>query len=337
MAPGFMSRATPPAHDTRCAALLTRRLIDAFERRLNLQEAGFRPAAPELQPWRWRLELSRRRIEPLHPLFEPCFGRFELPFTKLQRALKRFDQTAELVGMALIPKNSQARLSFFATRAEQWLERAGEIGLSKASAGAVVAAVAAAAEARAAAVSAAEAAKAATARANLADENLTRLGAAAIRTIKAFAASQPDPSDESGVLIAASIDPPRRPGPKHRTQVERDNAVPRVITAVAAPDALGNVRLRWESVRGATMGAGAGMSYTIARRVNNGPRSLLAMVGGPGPGRTSSTYLDEAVPIGARSIVYTITPSQGGGVGRAANAYVQFGRNLGEGEARAAA
>jgi hypothetical protein len=273
-----------------------------------------------------RLELSLSRIDPPRPLFEPCSGRFELSFGKSQAAFKCLNQAVELESMALIPKDSYARLSFFANRAQQWLERADEIGLSEASAEAIAEAVAAAKEARAAASLAAEAAKSATARANLADEALTRLGAAAIRTIKAFAVSQPDESGESAVLIAASIDAPQRPGPKRRTQSERDHAVPRVINVKATPDSFGNVRLRWETVRSATMGAGAGMSYMVSRRIDNGPEALIAMVGGPGPGRTSSTYLDDAVPIGTRSLFYTITPSQGGGVGQANTAFVQFGR-----------
>lgn len=237
--------------------------------------------------------------------------------------------------MALIPKDSQARLSYFATRAPQWVERADEIGLNEVSAQAIQDAVTAAKEAKTAAYEAAEAAKFATARANLADESLTRLGAAAIRTIKAFAVSQPDPAESSAVLIAAGIDPPHRPGPRRRTQGERNDAVPRVINATATPDAYGNVQLRWESVRGATMGAGAGMSYAIARRIDAGPESLLAMVGGPGPGRTSSTYTDTAVPFGARTIFYTVTPRQGGGVGQSSTAFVQFGREAGQPRAAA--
>lgn len=239
--------------------------------------------------------------------------------------------------MALIPKDSQARLSFFATHAPHWVERADEIGLTASSAEAVADAVTAAKEARAAAYAAAEAAKSATLLANAADEALTRVGAAAIRTIKAFAASQPSEIDESTVYTAALIDAPHRPGPKRRTQGERDAAVPRISNVSATPDAHGNVRLRWETVRGATMGAGAGMSYMISRRIDNGPEALIAMVGGPGPGRTSSTYLDDAVPIGTRSLFYSITPSQGGGVGTANTATVQFGRTPSMAQARAAA
>jgi hypothetical protein len=312
-------------------------LIDALERHTKLSLAGFEPSMPELQPQPLRLELSLSRIDPPRPLFEPCSGRFELSFGKSQAAFKCLNEVVDLEGMALIPKDSYARLSFFASRAEQWVERADEIGLSETSAEAIAKAVAAAKEARAEASLAAEAAKSATARANLADETLTRLGAAAIRTIKAFAVSQPNEADESTVYSAASLDRPQRPGPKRRTQGERDAAVPRISNVSATPDAHGNVRLRWETVRGATMGAGAGMSYMVSRRIDNGPEALIAMVGGPGPGRTSSTYLDDAVPIGTRSLFYTITPSQGGGVGTANTASVQFGRTPSMAQARVAA
>ena len=301
-------------------------LTHALERRTKLSVAGFEPSLPELQPQRSRLELSLRRIDPSRPLFELCLVVIELSFAKSRAAFKCLNKAVDLEGMALIPKDSYARISFFASRAEQWLERADEIGLSETSAEAIAEAVAAAREARAEASIAAEAAKSATARANLADETLTRLGAAAIRTIKAFAVSQPSESDEYAVLNAASIDRPQRPGPKRRTQGERDAAVPRISNVNATPDSFGNILLRWETVRGATMGAGAGMSYMISRRIDGGPEALIAMVGGPGPGRTSSTYLDDAVPIGARTLSYSVTPMQHGGIGKAASVGVVFGR-----------
>ncbi len=225
--------------------------------------------------------------------------------------------------MALIPKDSASRLSFFNTHAPIWEERAAEIGLSPEQASEVVAALAAAKEAQWQANIAAEAAKSATARWNLAEETLVKAGANAIRVIKAFAASQPESPND--VYIAASIDAPARTGPKRRTQIERNNAVPNISRLEARPVANGQIDLSWQTFRGATMGAGAGMMYTIARRVDNGPETTIGVIGGPGPGRTSSTFRDERVPARARSITYSVTPMQGGGVGATKNTTVTFG------------
>lgn len=227
--------------------------------------------------------------------------------------------------MALIPKDATGRLAYFTTHAPIWLERAAEIGLDEEQAQAVLEAVEAAKAAQLAANMAAEAAKSATLRWNFADELMTRLGAGALRSIKACAAGQPTPTDESAVYTAAQVDRPNRPGPKRRDQAERNNAVPRVNTINATPDSFGNVRLRWTAVRGATMGAGAGMAYEIARAIDGGPEALIGVVGGPGAGRTSNTFTDEHVPHGARNIFYRVTPMQGGGVGTSSSATVRFG------------
>ena len=244
---------------------------------------------------------------------------------KLRRSLKAVHEEVESPHMALIPQDAAKRSTFFQTLAPVWAERHAEIGVSEADMVDLKVAVEEARVARAEAVAAAQAAESATMKARLADERMTRLGSLAIAEIKSFAKRQETPHDVSNVFVAAQLPAPGRPGPRHRDQSERNAAVPRVVQVFATPDAQGAVTLRWITHRGASMGAGAGMMYQIAREVDGRASAVIGVVGGPGPGRTSNTFTDTAVPIGARHINYSVTPMQHGGTGTTAIVGVVFG------------
>lgn len=228
--------------------------------------------------------------------------------------------------MALIPQDATKRYDFFNTLAPVWGERAAEIGVSEADMQDLKVAVEDARLARVQALAAAQAAEAATANARLADERMTRLGALAIGEIKSFAKRQPTREATGHVFTVAHLPVPGRPGPRHRDQSERNAAVPRVAQVWATPDAQGHVHLRWITHRGASMGAGAGMMYKVARQVDGAAAVVIGLVGGPGPGRTSNTFTDDAVPVGARHLSYSVTPMQRGGTGTSASVGVVFGR-----------
>gem|GEM_PF-1627272 len=244
----------------------------------------------------------------------------------MRAALKVLQANVESPRMALIPTDAVKRYDFFNTLAPVWGEHASEIGVSDKDISDLKAAVDDARIARAEALAAAQAAEAATANARLADERMTRLGALAIGEIKSFAKRQPTSQATGHVFTVAHLPVPGRPGPCARNQSERNAAVPRVAQVWATPDAQGHVHLRWITHRGASMGAGAGMMYKVARQVDDGAAVVIGLVGGPGPGRTSNTFTDDAVPVGARALSYSVTPMQHGGTGPAASVGVVFGR-----------
>jgi hypothetical protein len=227
----------------------------------------------------------------------------------------------------VLPDNPAAQLEFFQVHAPIWSAAPpAAIGMTDAQAAAVAAATARATAALAAAQAARQAARNATLEWEDAAASLRALGGSAITTIKAFAQASGDPAG-GGVFIAASIEPPSRPGPKRRTADEADAALPRIRTCVARPNAFGGVEVEWTCGMGATMGAGAGMMYRVHRSLDRGDFALIDIVGSPGPGRRTVRFTDETVPTGTRQVEYTITPMRGSARGRPGpSALVRFGR-----------
>ncbi len=226
----------------------------------------------------------------------------------------------------VLPDNPAAQLEFFQVHAQHWSVDPPAIGLSDALAAEVAAATARAAAAFAAAQVARQAARSATRDWEDAAASLRELGGNAINVIKAFARA----SDDPGVLIAASIAPPGRPGPKRRSPDEADAALPHIRTCSARPNAFGGVEVEWTCGMGATMGAGSGMMYRVHRSLDRGPSTLIEVVGSPGAGRRTSRFTDTTVPTGTRTAEYFITPMRGSATGEVGlSATVQFGGNAG--------
>ncbi len=212
----------------------------------------------------------------------------------------------------VLPDNPASQLAFFQVHAPMWVAQAGTIGLGQEQA----AQVAAATRAAAAALAAAEAARRASIDATRAWQDaageLRRVGGAAVMSIKAHATVSRDP----GVLVRAGIGAPEKPGPGRRSASEKSEALPRVRACTATPLNFARAKVEWTCGAGAMMGAGAGMSYRVSRSINGGPLKLIDVVGSPGAGRRTSTYVDESIPVGVQTVGYTITPMRGGAVGR---------------------
>jgi hypothetical protein len=185
--------------------------------------------------------------------------------------------------MPILPDQINERIQWFEQRITSWQAAPTSIGLTAAQATNLKNAIVAARVAYDAAQLARIASKNATIGQKNAVGGMTGLGSDALRFIKAFAESQPNPN---AVYQAASVPPPLPPAPPgppvHPTDV------------VADPNADGTVTIRWK-------GSTAYQTFfTIWRRVGNSTQWL--QIGSV----ATKSFVDASVPAGSPTVTYAL-------------------------------
>lgn len=205
--------------------------------------------------------------------------------------------------MSVLPDQINDRIRWFEQRLDSWNADPEAIGLTTTQITSLKAAVN---QARAN-FDAAQAARIASKNATLGQRSavnaMTDLGSDALRFIKAFAQSQPNPD---AVYQAASVPPPATPTPSGPP------AAPTNVTA--DPNADGTVTIKWRgSTRNQTF-------FSVWRRVGN--NTQWTQIGSV----ATKTFIDSTVPAGSPSATYLIRAQRFNEVSAASDeAIVNFG------------
>jgi hypothetical protein len=212
--------------------------------------------------------------------------------------------------MAILPTRVQDLLDFMDTHSPVWQSNQAAIGLTAAQ---VLAIKNGATDARAkynAQIAAANAAKAATIDAQDAVGAARTAFADALKTIKAFALTQADPST---VYNLAQIPPPAQQSPLPPP------GIPTNIAASLETD--GSVTLRWKAVN--PPGA-SGTVWTVSRKLPG--EASFSFIGAAG----SRIFTDETLPAGQSNVQYVVQGQRGQAVGEASAPFtVMFGHGGG--------
>lgn len=195
--------------------------------------------------------------------------------------------------MAVVPKARDELLTFFQLRVEAWLADPASIGLEAQQAAEVAAALEALAEAEREAIDLKRRTMSAVARAAIRDEQLRRVGGAAINTIRAFARATDDPD----VFARASLPSvrPRSPLPAPQAPV---NVRPRLTSH-------GTVEVTWQA------SVAHGTTFLVYRRLLGAPETA-----GMGPlefvGAAHETSItDQRIPPRILGLLYTVRAMRG--------------------------
>lgn len=207
--------------------------------------------------------------------------------------------------MAVLPSKKSELLAFITTRADTWVDKAAEIGLSSAQANKVKSDLEAAVGAFEDADVARAAAKSATMDSDLAIADLRTSAADAVKTIRNFAERSNDP----GVYALAQIPAPGTRGPSLPPGQPTD------LRATLEPG--GAITLNWKATN---PGSVSRVVYLIGRRLDAQTTfTTIDFVGG-------KEFTDATLPLGTRTATYLITPRAGGLTGPASAQFtVQFG------------
>lgn len=206
--------------------------------------------------------------------------------------------------MRLVPETHAEKIAFFQYRVASWLENADAIGLSAAEVEAIEAKAIAAREALVRQERAATAARMATMGLNVALDELSRLGSAAILKIRARASS-----DGGEVYQKAFI-----PAPAQPTRVGAPGT-PYDFKATLE-QGTGALQLRWRCRNPRRDG---GTMYQVWRSVGMGQAmQFLEAVG-------KRKFIDYTVPQGVKQVTYRILAVRSTARGRAAEFSVNFG------------
>ncbi|XVJ60354.1 MAG: hypothetical protein HEQ23_13550 [Tepidisphaera sp.] len=205
--------------------------------------------------------------------------------------------------MAVLPEQINERIMWFEQRINSWQASPALIGLTAAQCTSLKNAIVAARSAFDAAALARIASKNATIGQRTNVNAMTDLGSDALRFIKAFAESQPNPN---AVYQAASVPPPLPPSPPGPPEPPTD--------VVGDPNADGTVTIRWK-------GSTANQTFfTIWRRVGNLPQWF--QIGSV----ALKSFRDDTVPAGVPSVSYVIRAQRNNAVSAASDeATVNFG------------
>lgn len=183
--------------------------------------------------------------------------------------------------MGVLPEQINDRIEWFEQRITSWKATPTAIGLTAAQCTALDNAIKDARIAYDNAQAARIASKNATIGQKTAVNSLTNLGGDALRFIKAYASSQPNPN---AVYQAASVPPPAQPTPAG------DPKAPTEVTA--DPNADGTVTIKW---KGSTSNQ---TFFSIWRRVGN--NTQWTQIGSV----ATKSFIDSTVPAGSPTVTY---------------------------------
>lgn len=207
--------------------------------------------------------------------------------------------------MRLVPRTTTGTISFYAIRAQKWVEHAHEIGISVDEAETIGTLAAEAKALNLAQDQAMAQARAATYALDIKLKELRTRGSAAVSKIRAAA----EVDGGTGIYIKALIDPPRGPGlspspgrPEHFTSALLQN---------------GEVVISWDCWNP----DGGGTIYEVRRAIDAGGRDFVH-IGHAGPDKT---YIDRTIPRGTPTVLYMVTPLRGSQRGPANIHTVNFG------------
>ncbi len=207
--------------------------------------------------------------------------------------------------MSLVPQTRDARIAFYESKIALWTAAAASIGLTAEQVAALATAVEAARDSAAAQLLAQESAKTATQVARQADEVMSREGAAAVATIRAYAKSTNDPD----VYNIAGIPEPAEPGPVAAPGVPYE-----FVTELLQGGAL---VLRWKCDNPA---GASGTVYEVFRRPV-GVGEAYAFVGTAG----EREFADNTIPAGTAGVTYLVQAVRSTRRGKPAEFNVTFG------------
>lgn len=208
--------------------------------------------------------------------------------------------------MAVLPEQINERIMWFEQRIASWIAAPASIGLTGPQCTALDNAIKAVRAAYNAAQAARIAAKNATIGQRNALDTLNNLGGDALRFIKAYAESQPNPNT---VYQAASVPPPLPPTPPGPPTPPED--------VVADPNADGTVTVKW---KGSTQYQ---TFFTVWRRVGN--NTTWTQIGAV----ATKSFRDDSVPAGSPTAVYVVRSQRNTEVSAASDeAIVNFGGGL---------
>jgi hypothetical protein len=200
------------------------------------------------------------------------------------------------------------QITWFETRYPTWLDSPATFGIDAATATELKSATMAARAAYEAARAARTAAKAATQSQDAQVRDMLSVGRNVVNTIKAFIEQSGDPT----LWGRAGLEPPAPPG------TAPNPVAPNRLTA--SLDSEGNLIVRWKASQPRGV---SGVVYTIRRAIDGGAFSILDTVGG-------KEFIDEGIPVGTRSVSYTIQTKRGRQVSPLSESLtVRFGRGGG--------
>lgn len=196
--------------------------------------------------------------------------------------------------MAIVPSGINAKISFFENHIDAWTTNADAIGLATAQLTQLTALITAARTAYNDALTARDAAKSATLVQRIAVDAMASLGGDMIKTVRAYAETNNNPSVFSLAQIPAPSEPSPLGPPASPTELSAS-----ITTA-------GTVVLRFAASKQ------GGTSFTVERSTvtPGGSPSAWVLIGVA----EEKVFEDDGVPVGLASALYRVTARRSGGV-----------------------